>query len=44
MQFCEISICQVVIFKIYIFYNKHELIKIYNQAGEKSEVLSQGLE
>ena len=31
MQFDEISIYQVMIFKIYIVYNKHEMIKISKQ-------------
>ena len=44
MQFCEINICQGIIFRIYAVYNKHELIKIDSQTREKSQVLSQGLE
>ena len=44
MQFCEINICQVMIFRLYTVYNKHEMIKIGNQTREKSQVLSQVLE
>ena len=43
MQFYEINICQVMIFKIYTVCNKHEMIKIGNQTGEKSQILSQVL-
>ena len=39
MQFYEISICQVMIFRRYAPHNKHEMIKIVNQTREKSQVL-----
>ena len=42
MLFYEIS--QVMIFRLYIVYNKHEMIKIGNKTSEKSQVLSQVLE
>ena len=32
MQFYEINICQLMICRIYTVYNKHEMIKIGNQA------------
>ena len=38
------NICQVMIFKLYTVYNKHEMIKIDGQTREKSQVLSQVLE
>ena len=44
MQFYEINIYQVMIFRLYTVYNKHEMIKIGNQTAEKSQVLSQVLE
>ena len=44
MQFYEINICQIMIFKLYIVDNKYELIKIGNHTREKSQVLSQVLE
>ena len=44
MQFCEINVCQVLIFRLYIVYNKHEMIKISSETREKSQVLSQVLE
>ena len=44
MQFYEISICQVLIFKLYTVYNNYEMIKIGDQISEKSQVLSQVLE
>ena len=44
MQFYKINICQVMMFKLYVIYNKHEMIKIGNQTKEKSQVLSQVLE
>ena len=28
MQFYEINICQVIIFRLYAVYNKHEMIKL----------------
>ena len=34
MQFCEINICQVMIFRLYAVYNKHEMIKIDSQTRE----------
>ena len=44
MQFCEVKIYQVMIFKLYTVYKMHEMIKIFNQTREKSQVLSQALE
>ena len=44
MQIYEINICQVMIFRLYTVYNKHEMIKIDNKSREKSQVLSQMLE
>ena len=44
MHFYEINICQVMIFRLYNVYNKHEMLKIVNQTGEKSQVLLQVLE
>ena len=44
MQFYEINIFQVRIFRLYTAYNKHEMIKIGNQARENSQVLLQVLE
>ena len=44
IQFYEINICEVMIFRLYIIYNKHEMIKIGNQAIEKWQVLSQILD
>ena len=41
MQFYEIKVCQLMIFRLYIVYNKYEMIKIGNQRREKSQVLSQ---
>ena len=41
MQFYEITICQVMIYRLYTVYNKHDMIKISNQTREKSQVLSQ---
>ena len=40
MQFYEINICQVMrqVFRLYIAYNKREMIKIGNQTREKSQV------
>ena len=43
MQFYEINVYQVIIFKLYIFYNKHEMIKICNHTREKLQVISQVL-
>ena len=40
----EINICQVMIVRLFIDYNKHEIIKIGNQTGKKLETLSQVLE
>ena len=42
MQFYEINICQVRIFRSYTVYNKQKIIKIGNQTREKSQVLTQG--
>ena len=44
MQFYEISIYQVIIFRLYTVYNKHKMMKIDNQIREKSQELSQVLE
>ena len=43
MQFYEINIYQVMIFRVYTVYNKNEMIKIGNQTREKSQVISQVL-
>ena len=39
--FYEINICQITIFRLYVVYNKHEIIQISNQTREKSLVLSE---
>ena len=44
MQFYEINIGQVMIFRPYTVYNKHEMIEIFSQTGEKLQALSQVLE
>ena len=45
MQFYEKkNIYQVIIFRLYTVYNKHEMIKIGNKSREKSQALSQVLE
>ena len=44
MQFCEKNIDQDINFRLYTVYNKRDIIKICNQIGEKSQVLSQMLE
>ena len=44
MQFYEINISQVTIFRLYTVYNKRKITKMGNQTREKSEVLSQLLE
>ena len=44
MLFFEINVCQVMIFMLYTVNNKHAMIKIGNQTGEKSKVLSQVFE
>ena len=41
MQFYEINIYQVVIFRLYTIYNKHQMIEIVNETREKSQILSQ---
>ena len=41
MQFSEIYNYQVMNFKIYTIYNKHEMIKVGNETREKSQVLLQ---
>ena len=38
------NLCQVMIFRLYTVYKKHEGIKIDNKTKEKSQVLSQVLE
>ena len=44
MQFYEINIFEVMIFRLYTVYNKHEMTEIGNQTIEKLQVLSQVLE
>ena len=44
MLFYEINISQVMIFRLYTVYKKHEMIKIGNQTREKLQILSQVLE
>ena len=44
MKFFEINICQMMIFRLYNIYNKHEMIKIGNQNREKFQALSEVLE
>ena len=44
MQFYEVNIYQIMIFKLYTVHNKHEMIKIGYKTKEKSQVLSQALE
>ena len=44
MQFYEIDICQVMIFRLYTVYNKHVMMKVGNQTREKSHALSLVLE
>ena len=44
MQFYEINICQVMIFRFYTVYNKHEMTKIGNEPKEQQQKLSQMLE
>ena len=44
MQFYEMYICQVLIFRFYTVYNKRDMIKFGNETTEKSHVLSQVLE
>ena len=44
MQLHEMNLWQVMIFKLYILYNKHKMIKIGTQNREISQVLSQVLE
>ena len=39
MQFYEMNICQVMIFKLYIIYKKYDIIKVGNQNKENSQVL-----
>ena len=39
MPFYEINICEVMIFRLYTIYNKHEMIKISSQNREKLHVL-----
>ena len=41
MQFYEINICQVMIFRYYAIYNKHKMIKIDSQTKEKSQISPQ---
>ena len=44
MGFPEMNICKVMMFRTYIFYNNHKMIKIGNQTREKSQVLPQVIE
>ena len=44
MQLLEMNLWQVMIFRLYILYNKHKMIKIGTQNREISQVLSQVLE
>ena len=44
MQLQEMNLWQVMIFRLYILYNKHKMIKIGTQNREISQVLSQVLE
>ena len=44
MQLHEMNLWQVMIFRLYILYNKHKMIKNGNQNREISKVLSQVLE
>ena len=44
MQFYEINIFQIMTFKFYAVYNKHEKVKIDNQTRKNLQVLSQLLE
>ena len=43
MQFYNIFIFQIMIFRLYTVYKKHEMMKIGEQTKEKSQVLSQVL-
>ena len=40
MQFYKINICQIMIFRLYAVYNKHEMIKIGNQTREKYDSIA----
>ena len=44
MQLHEMNLWQVMIFRLYILYNKHKMIKFGTQNREISQVLSQVLE
>ena len=44
MQLHEMNLWQVMIFRLYILYNKHKMIKIGTQNRKISQVLSQVLE
>ena len=44
MQVYEINVCQIMIFRLYTDYNKHEMIKIGSDTRENSQILSQVLE
>ena len=44
MKFNEINICQSMIIRLSIAYNKHEMVKISNQTREKPQGLTQVLE
>ena len=44
MKFYEINICQVMMFRLYTDYNKHEMIKVDIETREKLQVLSPAIE
>ena len=44
MQFYEINIYQVMIFRLNTTYNKHEMIKIESETREKTQLISQSVE
>ena len=44
IQFYEINICKIMIFRLYTVYKKHEMIKIGSHASEKSQVFLRVLE
>ena len=39
MQFEEMNIYQVMIFRLYTLYNKHEILKIDNQTRKKLQAI-----
>ena len=42
MQFYEMNICQVMIFRLYTAYNKHEMIKIGSKNQRKISSIMEG--